>query len=106
MRPSSSGCWFWWVSLSRHGSQDADEAGVRTKILELEHAWNQAEAFNDLMALDSLFDNRPVYIDSDGTMMTKAAFLSHVKTSHLQQVTQSMSVQVFGDVAIVRGRIW
>jgi|SRR5450432_1494562 hypothetical protein len=85
-------------------AQDADEAGVRSKILALEHAWNQAEAFNDLKALDSLFDNRLVYIDSDGTLMTKAEFLAHVKSSHLQQViTQSMSVQVFGDMAIVTG---
>jgi len=30
----------------------------------LEHAWNQAEALNDLKALDSIFDNRLVYIDS------------------------------------------
>jgi ketosteroid isomerase-like protein len=86
------------------GAQDADEAGIRSKILALEHAWNQAEAFNDLKALDSLFDNRLVYIDSDGTLLTKAEFLAHVKSSHLQQViTQSMSVQVFGDMAIATG---
>lgn len=85
-------------------AQDYDEAGIRTKILALEHAWNQAEVFNDLRALDSIFDSRLVYIDSDGTLMTKAEFLSHVKSSHLQQVvTDSMSVQVFGDTAIVTG---
>ncbi len=84
--------------------QESDETGVRSKILALEHAWNQAEAFNDLKALDSLFDNRLVYIDADGAVMTKAEFLSHVKTSHLQQViTQSMTVQLFGDTAIVTG---
>jgi len=85
-------------------AQDVDEAGVRTKILALEHAWNQAEALNDLKALDSIFDNRLVYIDSDGSLMTKAEFLSHVKSTHLQQVvTESMTVQVFGDTAIVTG---
>jgi len=85
-------------------AQDAVEVGVRTKILALEHAWNQAEAFNDLKALDSIFDNRLIYIDSDGTLMTKAEFLSHVKSSHLQQViTESMTVEVFGDTAIVTG---
>jgi ketosteroid isomerase-like protein len=85
-------------------AQDTDDAGARSKVLALEHAWNQAEAFNDLKAMDSIFDNRLVYIDSDGTLMTKAEFLSHVKTSHLQQViTQSMTVQLFGDMAIVTG---
>jgi len=84
--------------------QDLDPAGVRSRILALEHAWNQAEAFNDLKALDAIFDNSLVYVDSDGTLMTKAEFLSHVKAEHLQQaVTQSMAVEVFGDTAIVTG---
>ena len=85
-------------------AQSDDEAGVRSKILALEHAWNQAEAFNDLKALDVLFDNRLVYVDSDGTLMSKAEFLSRAKSAHLQQVvTQSMNVQVFGATAIVTG---
>jgi ketosteroid isomerase-like protein len=85
-------------------SQSIDEAGVRSKILALEHAWDQAEAFGDLKALDSIFDNGLVYVDSDGTLMTKAEFLSHVRAAHLQQViTQSMTVQVFGDTAIATG---
>ena len=45
-------------------------------MLALEHAWNQAEAFKDLKALDSLFDNSLVYIDYDGSELTKAEFLS------------------------------
>lgn len=85
-------------------AQDSDEGAARSKILALEHAWNQAEAFNDLKALDSIFDNRLVYVDSDGSLMSKAEFLSHVKSSHLQQeVTQAMDVQAFGDTAIVTG---
>lgn len=86
------------------GAQSDDEASTRSKILALEHAWNQAEAFNDLKALDALFDNRLVYVDFDGTLMSKAEFLSHAKSAHLQQVvTQSMNVQVFADLAIVTG---
>jgi ketosteroid isomerase-like protein len=85
-------------------AQDVGEAGVRSKILALEHAWNQAEAFGDLKALDAIFDNGLVYVDSDGTLLTKAEFLSHVKAAHLQQeTTQSMTVQVFGDTAIATG---
>jgi ketosteroid isomerase-like protein len=84
--------------------QTADESGVRSRILALEHAWNQAEAFKDLKALDALFDNGLIYVDFDGTLMTKAEFLSRVKGAHLQQVvTQSMSVQVFGDMAVATG---
>src|SRR5579863_4239262 len=85
-------------------AQVMDEAGARTKILALEHAWNQAEAFGDLKALDSILDNALVYVDADGALMTKAQFLSHVKSSHLQQVvTQSMTVQIFESAAVVTG---
>jgi hypothetical protein len=45
-----------------------------------------------------------VYVDFDGAVMTKAEFLSRVKSAHLQQViTQSMTVQVFADTAVVSG---
>jgi hypothetical protein len=85
-------------------AQEADSSAQKSRILALEHAWNQAEAFNDLKALDAIFDNALVYVDSDGTLMTKAEFLSRVKSAHLQQVvTQSMSVQMFGSAAIVTG---
>jgi ketosteroid isomerase-like protein len=85
-------------------AQDSDEASVRSKIIALEQVWNQAEAFKDLKALDSLFDSALVYVDSDGTLMTKAEFLSHVKSNRLQQVvTMSMTVQVSGDTAIATG---
>lgn len=85
-------------------AQNADESGSRSRILALEHAWNQAESLQDLKALDAIFDNQLVYVDFDGTLMSKAAFLSHVKLNHVQQVvTDSMTVQIFGDTAIATG---
>ncbi len=85
-------------------AQDNPDGSARSKILALEHAWNQAEAFHDVKSLDSLFDNALVYVDADGSLFTKAAFLEHARSAHLQQVvTQSMSVQIHGDTAIVTG---
>ena len=85
-------------------SQGVDESAAGSKLLALEHAWNQAEAFKDLKALDALFDNALVYVDPDGTLLTKAEFLSRVKSASLQQVvTQSMVVKLFGNTAIVTG---
>lgn len=85
-------------------SQSSDDNAARTRILALEHAWNQAEAFKDLKALDSILDNALLYVDEDGSLLTKAEFLSRVKSAHLQKVvTQSMSVSVFGDTAVVTG---
>lgn len=85
-------------------AQNSDISATRSKILALEHVWNQAEASRDMKALDSIFDNFLVYVDTDGSLFTKAEFLSRVKSADLQQVTtQSMTVQVFDNTAIVTG---
>jgi len=85
-------------------SPDSESAAARSKILALEHAWNQAEGAKDLKALDSIFDNALIYVDSDGSLLTKAEFLSRVKSAPLEQViTQSMTVEIFGNTAVVTG---
>jgi Domain of unknown function (DUF4440) len=84
--------------------QDIDLAAQRSKVLALEHVWNQAEELKDLKALDSIFDNSLVYVDSEGTLLTKAEFLSRVKSAPLQQLTtQSMTVEIFDSTAVVTG---
>jgi hypothetical protein len=85
-------------------AQDSDVAAARSKLLALEHVWNQAEGLKDLKALNSIFDNSLVYVDSDGSLLTKAEFLSRVKSAPLQQVTtQSMTVEIFDNTAVVTG---
>lgn len=92
------------VLTASASSQSQDESSARAKVLALEHAWNQAEAFKDLKALDTLFDNSLVYVDYDGTLFTKAEFLAHVKFAHVEQiVTESMIVEIFGNTAVVTG---
>ncbi len=85
-------------------SQASDESSARARVLALEHAWNQAEVFKDMKALDALFDNALVYVDYDGSLLTKAEFLAHVKSAHIDQViTESMTVEVFNNTAVVSG---
>jgi hypothetical protein len=84
--------------------QNSDAPAARSKVLALEHAWNQAEAFKDIKAMDFILDASLVYVDSDGSLLNKAEFLAHVKSAHLRQVTtQSMTVQIFENTAIVTG---
>jgi Domain of unknown function (DUF4440) len=85
-------------------AQDSSEAATKTKILALQHAWDQAETFADLKALDALLDSDLVYVDCGGKLLTKAEVLARVKSTHLQRVvTDSMTVQVFDDTVIVTG---
>jgi hypothetical protein len=107
MRPSVSRLiGILWVSAiaSVLCAQDNGENSTRTKILALQHAWNQAESFRDLKALDALLDNDLIYLDCDGSLLSKTEVLARVKSSLLQKaVTDAMTVQVFDDTAVVTG---
>jgi hypothetical protein len=92
------------ITASSSWAQSSDDSATRSKILALEHAWNQAEESKDLKAMDAILDNALVYVDFDGSLMSKAEFLSRVKTAPLQQVvTEMMTAQIFGSTAIVTG---
>jgi ketosteroid isomerase-like protein len=78
----------------------------RSKVIALEHAWNQAEERKDVNALDQIMDDSLVYTDYDGAMMSKPDFLASVKAParHPEQnVTESMDAHVYGDGAVVIG---
>jgi hypothetical protein len=87
------------------GQEEASSNSV-TKVLALEHAWNQAEAMKDTAALDALFDNSLVYIDFDGTLRTKSEFLARVKSPSSQpqqEITESMTAHGFRGSVVVTG---
>ncbi len=89
-------------------AQDDSESAVKSKIVALEKAWNQAYKAGDIRALDSILDNEIVLINDDGSVQSKSEFLKSVKTtrnnSQEQQVSpESMSVHVFGGTAIATG---
>lgn len=89
-------------------AQDDSATAVRSKIIALEKAWNQAYKAGDIRALDSILDNEIVLINDDGSVQSKAEFLSSIKAtannSQEQQVSpESMSVHVFGTTAISTG---
>lgn len=87
-------------------AQQTDEASKISKVLALENAWNQAEERKDTKALDALFDSALVYITYEGTLQTKAEFLSQIKSSvsqPQQEQTGSVTAHVLGGVVVVTG---
>ncbi|MGA7400947.1 MAG: nuclear transport factor 2 family protein [Candidatus Sulfotelmatobacter sp.] len=95
----------YWAVLAA-GAQNSRDVGGGTTILALEHAWDQAQERGDVKALAAIFDNSLIYIDYDGKLLTKAEYLARVKANntHIQQiVAEEMSVQMFGNTAIVVG---
>jgi ketosteroid isomerase-like protein len=78
----------------------------QSKILALENAWNQAEEHKDVKALETLLHPDLVYIDYDGSIMSKAEFIASVKAPALhpeQIVNESMTAHLYGDSAVVNG---
>ena len=81
------------------------DANAEVQIRALERAWTVGEARNDNRALNLIFDNALVYIEY-GRLMTKGEYLLRIRTSdpHSQQIVmEGISVQTFGDTAIVIG---
>lgn len=84
----------------------ANDSATQSKVLALESAWNMAEERGDTRALDMIFDNAMIYIDEDGTLLTKTQFLARLRGSgpHVQSlVTQTIGVRVYGEMAVVAG---
>jgi ketosteroid isomerase-like protein len=93
-------------ALSLAEAQSGNDAAARSNILALEHAWDQALEREDVKALSAIFDNSLLIIDYDGKLLTKPEYLARVKlnTARLHEVVASdMSVELFGNVAIVVG---
>ena len=91
-------------------AQSESEAAIKSKIVALEQLWNQAYKSGDTKALDSILDEGIVLVNDDGSVQTKAEFLASVKSAAPQSSAQqqqvapeSLSVRVFGNVAIATG---
>lgn len=89
-----------WGSGQEAGDSDAAKA---VRALEGERV--QAQSRNNNQALDLIFDNALVYIES-GEVMTKGDYLSQVKSAkpNLQQIVlEAMTVRLVENTAIVVG---
>jgi ketosteroid isomerase-like protein len=84
-----------------------NNASAESKIVALEKAWNQAYKFRDKKALGEILHNAIILVNDDGSLFPRSAFLSSVdeaKSSDEQQAEPaSISVHIFGDVAIATG---
>ncbi len=84
-----------------------DNGSVESKIIAIEKAWNQAYKLRDKKALGEILHDSIVLVNDDGSLQSKSTFLASIdaaKPSDQQQAEpESISVHVFGDVAIATG---
>lgn len=87
-------------------TQDKAEGPDEIQIRQLERAWNQAEAKQEVTEISNLVADSLVYTDYDGAFMNKAEYLKWVmepdqKADHL--FDEGMNVKVYGNAAVVTG---
>jgi hypothetical protein len=86
-------------------SQERSRSSTASVIRDLEREWVVAQSRNDNRALDIIFDNALVYIQS-GRLVTKGDYLEGVhegNSSVRRVVMEPMTVHMFGNTAIVVG---
>jgi ketosteroid isomerase-like protein len=76
------------------------------QIKQLERAWNQAEANQEVKEVSSLLADTLVYTDYDGLFMNKSEYMKWIvspgqKADHLYD--EGISVQVYGAAAVATG---
>jgi ketosteroid isomerase-like protein len=86
--------------------QDKSPGEDEIRIKQLERAWNQAEAKQEVKEVSSMLADTLVYTDYDGSLMNKAEYLKWVaapeqKADHLYD--EGLRVQVYGDAAVATG---
>lgn len=87
-------------------SQDKSASGDEIQIRQLERAWNQAEAKQEVKEVGSLLADTLAYTDYDGTFMSKEKYLKWIvapeqKADHIYD--EGLSVQLYGDAAVATG---
>ena len=87
-------------------AHDKSAGADEIRIKQLERAWNQAEAKQEVKEVSSLLADTLVYTDYDGSFMNKSEYMKWVaapqqKADHIYD--EGMSVQVYGDAAVAIG---
>lgn len=88
------------------GQSASAPAGEEGHLLALETAWNHAERSKDARALDQLLAETLVYIDYDGTLLSKKEYLASTTKNDVDDElinNDGMTVRVYGNAAVVTG---
>jgi ketosteroid isomerase-like protein len=94
------------ILFSNAPAQEKSVSSDEIRIKQLERAWNQAEAKQEVKEVSSLLADTLVYTDYDGSFMNKSEYMKWVaapqqKADHLYD--EGISVQVYGAAAVATG---
>ncbi|PYX51286.1 MAG: hypothetical protein DMG79_03500 [Acidobacteria bacterium] len=85
----------------------AQQADPReSKLLVLEHLWNEAQVQRDSAALDALVSSRFINTEYDGELSDKQKFLADIRDPLFRPTAaniQDVKMNFFGDTAVITG---
>ena len=92
------------AALLAAGQGSDSESSGAAKVRALEHQRADAELHKDNFALDAIFDNSIIIVEDDGTMLSKADYLTRMRDAGppvLEISVESMAVHSFGANTVV-----
>ena len=93
-------------SVGHAAAQKSRDDSQQTKLLVMEHLWNEAQVNRDSRALDGLIGSAFVNTEWDGELSDKSKFLADIKDPQFKPTSltiQDVKVSMYGDSAVVVG---
>jgi ketosteroid isomerase-like protein len=87
-------------------AQKAKDDSQETKLLIMEHLWNEAQVNRDARVLDAMVGSEFVNTEYDGEVSDKAKFLADIKDPQFKPTSltiQDVKVNMYADAAVVVG---
>ncbi len=94
------------AALGAVGAQNPKDDSQQTKLLFMEHLWNEAQVNRDSRSLDAMLGANFVNTEYDGEVSDRVKFLEGIKDPqfNLTSLTiQDTKVSMYGDSAVVIG---
>ena len=94
------------ISTCNAAAQKSKDDSQETKLIVMEHLWNEAQVNRDARALDAMIGAQFVNTEYDGEVSDKAKFLADIKDPQFKPsilTIQDVKVSMYADTAVVVG---
>ncbi len=94
--------------ITRSSTANQQSKSVEQELMQMERDWAKATVNRDASALDRIEADDYIFTDADGSLVTKKQDIADITSGNLTAESinvDEMKVRVFGDTAVVTGRI-
>src|SRR5271170_211271 len=94
------------ISLSQAAAQKSKDDSQETKLVIMEHLWNEAQVNRDARVLDAMISSTFIDTEYDGEVSDRAKFLADIKDPQFKPnsaTIQDVKVSMYADSAVVVG---